>query len=239
MDQTVIIDCFPESIRHYKEGYAIVGVDVIRATTTAVTSVTLGRRCFPVPSIEVALPLAAKLNNPLLVGELGGLMPYGFDMNNSPVELMHRSDAFRPMILLSSSGTKLMYDAGSCDAAYVACFRNAQAIVNHILGRHRRVAVIGAGTRGEFREEDQMCCAWIADGLLREGYKPEDAETVEIVKRWRGQPLKASANGKSAEYLCKNGQMKDLDFILSHNNDLDAVCMVKHDEVVLIPISEW
>ena len=28
-----------------------------------------------------------------------------------------------------------------------------------------RVAVIGAGSKGEFREEDQICCAWIAAGL--------------------------------------------------------------------------
>ena len=104
MDRTVVIDCFPESVRHYREGYALVAIDVIRATTTAVTAVNMGRRCFPAPSIEIALPLAARLNNPLLVGELGGNMPYGFDMNNSPAEMAHRDDLMRPMILLSSSG---------------------------------------------------------------------------------------------------------------------------------------
>ena len=46
MSKTVVIDCFPESARHYSEAYAIVAIDVIRATTTAITSVNLGRRCF-------------------------------------------------------------------------------------------------------------------------------------------------------------------------------------------------
>ena len=82
-----MIDCFPESVGAYRNGYAIVAVDVIRATTTAVTASRTWPKCFPVPSLEEAVPLAAKLYNPLLVGELGGSMPYGFDLNNSPADL--------------------------------------------------------------------------------------------------------------------------------------------------------
>ena len=92
MRKTVVIDCFPERVEAYRNGYALVAVDVIRATTTAVTCVTLGRRCFPVPSLEEAVPLAARLPNPLLVGELGGSMPYGFDLNNGPADLESRTD---------------------------------------------------------------------------------------------------------------------------------------------------
>src|SRR5215216_6897914 len=112
MDRVVAIDCFAESLMRYRAGYvAIVAVDVIRATTTAVTGVALNRRCFPVPSLEAAVPLAARLDNPLLVGELGGNMPYGFDLNNSPAALAERDDVGRPMILLSTSGTRLLGEA--------------------------------------------------------------------------------------------------------------------------------
>ena len=75
--KTVVIDCFPESVPLYRDGYAIVAVDVMRATTTAVTCVELGRKCFPVPSLDAAVPLAARLTNPLLVGELGGVCRIG------------------------------------------------------------------------------------------------------------------------------------------------------------------
>src|SRR4051794_41926386 len=107
MERTVTIDCFPDSLWRYRDGYAIVVLDGIRATTTTVTGVALNRRCFPTPSIEETVPLAAKLDNPLLVGELGGNMPYGFDLTNSPAALAARSDFSRPMILLSASGTKV------------------------------------------------------------------------------------------------------------------------------------
>ena len=117
MSKTVVIDCFPESARHYSEAYTIVAVDVIRATTTAITSVNLGRRCFAVPNIEAALPLAARLSDPLLVGELGGNMPYGFHLTNSPAQIATRDyDAKRPMILLSSSGTQLIHNAKNAPA---------------------------------------------------------------------------------------------------------------------------
>ncbi len=235
---TVIIDCFPEIVRDYRKGYAVVAVDVFRATTTAITAVATGRRCFFAPSVEAALCLAGRLDNPLLVGEVGGNMPYGFDINNSPVEISKRTDILRPMILVSSSGTQLFYYVKDCDSGYVACFRNYGAIIDHLIGRHSHVAVVGARTRLEFREEDQMCCAWIAAGLMKAGYEPEDDRTVEVVDRWRAAPVEACTKGKSAEYLRKSGQIRDLEFILAHVNDLDSTFMIEYDEIVRIPPSD-
>jgi 2-phosphosulfolactate phosphatase len=232
MERIVAVDYIKDAIGHYAENYAVVAVDVIRATTTAITAVSMGRKCFPAPTIEAAVSIAAQLENPLLVGELGGNKPYGFDMNNSPAELAARTDISRPMVLLTTSGTKLICDAKTADAVYLACFRNYGAIARHLIGRHPRIALLGAATRGEFREEDQLCCAWIAAELFKAGYKPEDRRTEETVDRWSCAPLTACAEGKSAEYLTKTGQTKDLEFILTHVNDLDAEFMLQHDEVM-------
>src|SRR5712692_9137598 len=133
MHKTVVIDCFPESVRNYKTGYAIVAVDVIRATTTAITGVAMGRRCFPVPSIEAAFLVAATLEDPLLAGELEGRTPDNFDITNSPAELAPRSDIYRPLVLLSSSGTKVLYEAKECDAVYLGCFRNHMALARYLI----------------------------------------------------------------------------------------------------------
>jgi 2-phosphosulfolactate phosphatase len=232
---SVVIDCFPENVQHYRKGYAVVAIDVIRATTTAITAVASGRRCFFSPSIEGAIYLAAHLDNPLLVGELGGNMPYGFDLNNSPAEIAARGDIVRPMILVSTSGTQLLRNVGDCDAGYVACFRNYGAIIDYLIKRHSHVALIGAGSRGEFREEDQMCCAWIAEGLMKAGYKSENDKTKQVVTRWSGASAEACTLGNSAEYLRKTGQTRDLEFIVTHVNDLDSAFMVKQDEIVRIP----
>jgi 2-phosphosulfolactate phosphatase len=235
MVQSVVIDCFPSSVQRYRDEHAIVAIDVIRATTTAVTAVFLGRRCLPAESLAAALQTATRLTNPLLVGELGGKMPQGFDLTNSPAQLALRSDISRPAILLSSSGTQLICAAAGCQAVYLACFRNCASLARYLLGRHSRIAVIGAGSRSEFREEDQMCCAFIVEELINEGYEPENHETLEIVERWSGALPSACASGKSAAYLRSSGQLNDLEFILSHVNDVNAVFKLDGDEIVMLP----
>jgi len=236
MHDSVTIGCYNDGLGKFREGYAIVAIDVIRATTSAVTAVARGRSCYVVPSLEKALLRAQSLNNPLLAGELGGLMPSGFDMNNSPAEFDHDGrDLSRPIVLLSSSGTRLMCEASECQAAYVGCFRNYTALADHLAGIHSAVAILGAATRGEFREEDQMCSAWIAAALLHAGYQPGDSQTLEIVERWRGASPDACLNGNSAAYLRRSRQLNDLDFILSHINDLDTVFRIVNNEVLMMP----
>jgi 2-phosphosulfolactate phosphatase len=217
----------------YRKGWTVVAIDVIRATTTAVTAVATGRRCFPVRSLDDAVGLHAKLDGAILAGELGGSMPFGFDENNSPAALERRPDIERPVVLLSTSGTQLLADEHPREALYAACLRNVAAQVEHLAGRHDRVAVIGAGTRGEFREEDQLCCAWVAEGLIQRGYQP-DRTTAEIVARWSAAPLSALRTGASARYLLASGQQEDLDFVLSHHDDLDAVYAVEAGELVRV-----
>lgn len=223
MTKTVIIDCFPESVAKYDRSYAIVAIDIIRATTTAVTAAARGRSCYPVPSLEAAVPLAARLRNPLLVGELGGNMPYGFHVNNSPADMDTRADISRPMILLSTSGTRVLTSGYDLQPVYAACLRNFTAQARHLARHHAKVAIIGAGTRGQFREEDQLGCAWIAELLLEAGYAPEDEATAELVRRWSGAPVEAITQSQSAEYLRRSDQLKDLDFVLTHVDDLDVV----------------
>jgi 2-phosphosulfolactate phosphatase len=232
--RTVTIDSLPGSAERYRAGYAVVAIDVIRATTTLATGVESGRRCYVAPDVDQAVTQAARLRRPLLVGEIGGNMPYGFDMTNSPAALALRSDVERPMILVSSSGTQLIHNARGCDAVYVACFRNYQSVAAHLAGRHPRVAVIGAGTRGEFREEDQMCCAWIAERLMEAGYASGNSSTRELVSRWKGAFPDACRRSKSVAYLTKTGQLDDLHFILSHVNDLDGILVLDGDQVVRI-----
>lgn len=231
--KTVKIDCLPESAHRYGTGWTVVAIDVIRATTTAVTAVATGRRCFPVPSLEAALPVAAVLDRPVLCGELGGNKPYGFDLTNSPAEISERSDVHRPVILLSTSGTQLIHNARSADALYLACLRNYSALIEHIARKGSRVAVIGAGTRGEFREEDQRCCALIAAGLVARGFTPEDELTELTINRWQDVSVDGWQESNSVEYLRRSDQLRDLDFILAHIDDLNAVFSVVDGEVVM------
>jgi len=138
------------------------------------------------------------------------------------------------MVLVSSSGTPLLDAAGRCGPTYLGCFRNSRQLGRWLAGRHRRVAVLGAASRGEFREEDQMCCAQIAAALLDAGYAPQDRTTTELVERWRDAPADAWVGSHSAAYLRRTGQVDDLDFILGHLHDLSDVYQLQHGEVVAV-----
>ena len=231
--RTVAIGCYQDRSTGFEPCDVTVAIDVIRTSTVAVTAVALGRRCFPVTSLEAATDLANHLEEPLLVGELGGHMPFGFDVTNSPALIAGRVDVSRPMILLSSSGTQLIHAARG--SVYIACLRNYGALVRHISGVQGNVAVIGAGTRGEFREEDALCCAWIAAGLLDSGFEAADGRTLEVIEKWADQPAESIVGGNSAAYLRDTAQLHDLDFILSHVDDLEAVFTRRNGEIVIAP----
>ena len=236
MKGTVVIDCFPESAERYRDRYAIVVVDVIRATTMATTAVSMGRRVFPAKTTDDACVIAATLNDPLLVGELGGNKPYGFHMTNSPVQIAARQDVHRPMVLVSTSGTQLLLNAVGSEAIYLACFRNVSAVARHIDGRHERIALLGAGSRGQFRREDQIGCAWVAEKLIEAGYLSETQQTSDLVSRWHNANVDEIRGGKSAEYLNRSGQQEDLEFILDHIDDLDTVPSLVNRELISVSV---
>jgi len=230
---SVVIDCFQESTFRYRRFATLVVVDVFRATTTATTALATGRRVFPARSTDEAFVIASTLENPILVGELGGNMPYGFDMTNTPDGIAKRADVERPMVLLSSSGTELIMAAAGARALALSCFRNFTAVADWILAKEfEDVAVLGAGTRGQFRIEDQMGCSWVASRLVDAGYEPATPQTREYIYRWRGAAAEEALKSESAAYLRNSNQVHDIDFVLAHVDDLRLVPVLRNYELV-------
>lgn len=234
---SVIIDHSPASAESYRTDWAIVVVDILRFTTTATTAVSLGRTVYPARTADDAFEIAERFANPLLVGELGGNVPYGFDLTNSPVQILaldvvpcgEFTSTDRPVILVSSSGAQLLMNSEGAPAVYLGCLRNISALGDHIAARHEKVAVLGAGTRGVFRREDQIGCARIAEQLKKRGFECADDETATLIEYWSGKSIDSIRDGKSAEYLTRTGQAHDLEFILYHQDDLPTVPMLSEN----------
>lgn len=225
--RSFVIDYLPESVPRYGLEYAIVAIDVFRATTTVVTATSLGRRCLPVPAIEEAVERRAEMPDALLAGELGGTVPYGFHVDNSSVLLVGRDDVERPLILLSTSGTRVLCGAQPGQAVYAASLRNVTAQVEQLAREVPRVALIGAGARGEFRSEDALCCARIGRALIDRGYEPESAATEAVIDEWADVDTDVIANGPSAEFLRNTGRDSDIYFTLHHVDDVNGYVMMQ------------
>jgi phosphosulfolactate phosphohydrolase-like enzyme len=80
----------------------------------------------------------------------------------------------RPMILLSTSRTRLIAEAGTHGRAFAACLRNARAQADHLAAQGVSVHLLGADSRGKFRDEGRLCCARIARVLVERVYAPAD-----------------------------------------------------------------
>jgi 2-phosphosulfolactate phosphatase len=215
-------------------GAAVVAIDVIRASTTAITAVAAGRRCLLAASPAVARRIATRTGNALLAGEVGGEMPPGFDLQNSPTEILALADADRPVVLVSTSGVPLMIAAVPLAPVYVASLRNARATASGLAGVHRRIAILGADRRGRLRREDALCAARIAGDLANRGYAAADAVTQHVLRRWGKAPDDALLGGRSDAYLRSSGQVRDLEFVLAHIDDLgDAYVVTPELEVAV------
>jgi len=205
---------------------AIVVVDVIRATTTAITAVAAGHGVFPVCSTSAALRTAAALVEPILAGEIDGIQLLGFDLHNSPSQMLTLASSSRPIVLLSSSGTRLMLEASRHSRTYVCCLRNVTAQADCLAALYCNVLIVGVDRHGEFRDEDRLCAARIAMRLLEHGYRALDSTTMDLIARFGAAADHLIARGRSACYLRETGQDEDLVFILDHIDDLDIVLRV-------------
>jgi len=229
-----VIDSLPESAGQYRQSHALVVVDVFRATTVVVTALSCGHRVYPVATLDEAMLVAGHLPNVVFAGEQDGVKPGGFDLNNSPVGV-EAIEGSRSIVLLTSAGTKLLAAARGASAIYVACLRNLTATTELLVASHTRVALIGAGTRGMPRPEDQLVCAWIGDRLQSLGWTAENERTVEEVERYRGASVQLLRSSPSARYLEESDQVGDLEFVLSHVDDVNAVGIFNGQQVSLLP----
>ena len=228
---TVIVDSLPSSAEKYVEDWTIVVVDVIRFTTTALTALAIGRTVYPARSADEAFSIASQLDDPLLAGELGGNVPYGFDLANSPVQIMALRQvpcgfftaANRPIVLVSSSGAQLLMSSLGAQHVFLGCLRNITSLTEYLATRHEKIAILGAGTRGTFRREDQLSCAWIAERLVEKGFACANDATLEIIRKWHAASTDIIRQGGSADYLRRTGQVHDLEFVLHYQDDLKVI----------------
>ena len=95
--------------------------EVLEQAGAMVTAVATGRRVFAAADFAEATRIAGDLKEPLLAG--GDARPPGgkYEVANSPRALSDRGERWRPLVLVSTYGTKLLANARGCRAVFVAC----------------------------------------------------------------------------------------------------------------------
>lgn len=153
-------------------GKIAVVIDVLRATSVIITALDNGaREVIPVKTMEEAQSLYATSDSSitLLGGERNALKIEGFELGNSPLEYKKKGVEAKTIILTTTNGTNAITNVQGADEIILACFRNAGAVADHIVGLSQRgshdVVIVCAGTEGRFSLDDGLCTGMLIEQL--------------------------------------------------------------------------
>ena len=162
-------------------GTAII-IDVFRAFTTAAIAFDRGATQITlVAEAEDALALHRSGVGDLLMGEVDGKRPDGFDFGNSPHEISQADVAGKSLVQSTRAGTVGVAAAENADVIYLGSFAVAQATVNAIKRQPPEVvSIIAMGDQGRVRsDEDEQCGIYLRN--IMEGRSPDFAAVRSLI----------------------------------------------------------
>jgi 2-phosphosulfolactate phosphatase len=126
-------------------------VDVVRASTTLLTLCERGAGPIRVVTDLDEAHRVARAGNDraLLVGEQGGIIAPGFDLDNSPTAVTAASVAGRGVVMRTSNGTVALAHLAAAPLALIGCIRNGAAVMERAIteatARNLDVLIVCAG----------------------------------------------------------------------------------------------
>ncbi len=223
------------------EGCDVIVTDVLRASTTIISSLKNGVRCVvPCATIEEAHETKRKLGpSALLGGERGGVIIAGFDAGNSPREFPSERVAGRTLVLCTTNGTVAMERCRKANRVFVGAFVNLSAIVEKIAGSSS-VTILCAGTDRRVTSEDVLFAGAVAERLLELDAELELSDQAALARdAWRQAVLRLSSGERLASILGMGSGGRNL-LRLGYDADIEFCADVDRFETVpMLNLDEW
>lgn len=143
-------------------------IDVFRAFSTACYAFDSGAsRVIATGSPEQAFELRKKYRNSILAGERNERKIEGFDLGNSPTELIKTDLSGKTLILTTTAGTSGLVNAEGSELILACSLVNAGATSAYIKYLNpEKVSLVAMGYRASVSaHEDILCAEMIADSL--------------------------------------------------------------------------
>ena len=152
----------------------VIIVDVFRAFTTAAVAFDRGAKSIVlVAEVEEALSLHRQGVGDILMGEVDGARPEGFDLGNSPNEASQHDFSGKTVIQSTRAGTVGVEAAARAGNIYLGSLVVAQATADAIrVEDPDLVTVVAMGDQGEVRSDEDELCGLFLRNLL-EGRRPD------------------------------------------------------------------
>lgn len=172
------IDVFslPDLLPPDSSPQAAVFIDVLRATSVMTTALAAGaKRILPIAEAQQALRLRDRMiaerhvtaEDILTGGERKAVRIKGFDLGNSPSDYTPERVAGRTILFSTTNGTRAILSLNApATQKFLASFLNAEAVTERI-ETFESVAIVCAGTDGQYTEEDMLLAGRLVDRLVQ------------------------------------------------------------------------
>jgi 2-phosphosulfolactate phosphatase len=202
--------------------HAIAVVDVLRATTSAVTMLENGLlRAIVSDNMQQARKLALA-NFALLCGEVKAQPPAGFDYGNSPAEFAALSFKGKSAVLFTTNGTRALSAAAEAPVVLAAALINRRAAAERLVaeGANRRLdlAIVCAGVeRGTaFSLEDTAAAGAVVEAAIEADATIAMTDTswaaLHLWHWYRGDVMRLFRQSKHGRALQELGFQADLTY---------------------------
>jgi 2-phosphosulfolactate phosphatase len=220
-----------------------IAVDVLRATSTIVTALSVGAEAVQVFSdLEELLRVSSAWapDRRIRAGERGGSMVEGFDFGNSPLDCTPERVKNCRLFISTTNGTRALQCIQSAPTVLAAALINRQAVVQHILETQpETVWIVASGWEGSFSLEDTVCAGAIADKVQRElGQSVEEIAgndevigAISLYRQWQERLHDLLCHASHGKRLLRLGCQEDL-LYCSRTDILDILPMQREQGVL-------
>jgi 2-phosphosulfolactate phosphatase len=239
----------PLRIFNSNQPTAIVAIDALRATTTMVTAFQCGvEAIIPVSSVEEARDLQEANPSWLLAGEVGGIAPEGFQLGNSPLEWLARSEELmgKTLIMSTTNGTRLLKRLQQetqhpQDILFIGALVNRSILCEEILqGPFATVLLCCAGHEGQVSLEDTACAGYLTQRLQGLSENPlllgDGARIALGMAQEYPEPLDIFQQSTHSQTLISLGLQPDIQY--ASQFDLCTVAPILQHHQISLPASK-
>ena len=200
----------------------VVIIDVFRAFSVACYCFSQGAKSvIPVAKVESALEIAGQRENTVLIGERKGIRLAGFDLGNSPSEVLASDLQDKTIVHSTHAGTQGLVGACAADQVLTGALVNAAATARYILQQQpQQVTLVSMGLEAKYQTDEDSLCADYIEALLL-GQQPDKTQLVnQLLQSPCSQRFFDPQRKESPEadfYLCTD--IDCFDFVLAATRD--------------------
>jgi len=216
----------------------VIIIDILRTSSTIISAFANGcKNIIPAETVGQAKTIKSHFAEALLVGDRYYKKIPGFDLSNSPTEMLDAELKNRTIILTTSNGIRGIQKAEKGANVLIGGFLNGEACVKQMLKQKNDLVLLLVGDKNNFVIEDGLAAGFYID-LIKKTCSVENINDFGVAmygmyKYFENQILTIIKNTETAKKLIQNGHEKDIDFAVQ-TNILDICPIVNKEQIIII-----